>query len=299
MDLVKQILLHSIPRNAKMSFTTLVTSDHLFAHLDDPGWVVLDCRFSLADAEHGRREYLKAHVPGALYAHLEEDLSGPIVQGVTSRHPLPEVADFERTLGAWGIDERVQVVVYDDMGGAIAARPWWMLGWVGHDAVALLDGGWQRWCGEGRPITAEAAARPTRVFTASPRPERLVPAAQVLGRLGDASAPLLDARAGERYRGEVEPLDPVAGHIPGAMCAPFEENLSADGTFSSRVELRRRFRALLGEQPPEHSVSYCGSGVTACHNLLAMEHAGLAGGRLYAGSWSHWVTDPDRPVERG
>ena len=282
-----------------MSFTTLVAPDKLSAHLDDPNWVVLDCRFSLADGEHGRREYLKAHIPGALYAHLEGDLSGPIAPGATGRHPLPEVAAFERTLGAWGIDGQVQVVACDDMGGAMASRLWWMLGWVGHDAVALLDGGWQRWCGEGLPVTAEAAARPARVFTASPRPERLVPASEVLTRLGDPSAPLLDARAGQRYRGEVEPLDPVAGHIPGAMCAPFEDNLEADGTFRSPDELRQRFHTLLGEQPPEHSISYCGSGVTACHNLLAMEHAGLTGGRLYAGSWSHWVTDPERPVERG
>ncbi len=282
-----------------MSFTTLVSPDELFAHLGDPDWVILDCRFSLADAEHGRRQYQDGHVPGALYAHLEEDLSGPIIPGVTGRHPLPEVADFARTLGAWGIDERVQVVALDDMGGAMAGRLWWMLGWVGHDAVALLDGGWQRWCAEGRPVTAEAAARPPRVFTPAPRPERLVPVAEVLDRLGDPSAPLIDARAGERYRGEVEPLDPVAGHIPGAVCAAFEENLSPDGTFKSPEELRQRFRAILGDTPPEDSVSYCGSGVTACHNLLAMEHAGLTGGRLYAGSWSDWVTDPDRPVERG
>lgn len=282
-----------------MSFTTLVTPEEVFAHLDDPHWVILDCRFSLADAEHGRREYASAHIPGAAYAHLEEDLSGPIVPGTTGRHPLPAAADFARTLGAWGIDGRVQVVAYDDMGGAMAGRLWWMLGWVGHDAAALLDGGWQRWRVEGRPVTAEVASRTARVFTPAPRPERLVPAADVLGSLGDATTPLIDARAGERYRGEVEPLDPVAGHIPGAVCAAYEANLSADGSFKSPEELRQRFRAILGDTPPEDSVSYCGSGVTACHNLLAMEHAGLSGGRLYAGSWSHWVTDPDRPVERG
>ena len=282
-----------------MSLTTLVSPDELAAHLDDPDWVTVDCRFSLADAEHGRREYEQAHVSRAVYAHLEKDLSGPIIPGTTGRHPLPEVPDFARTLGAWGIDGRVQVVAYDDMGGAMAGRLWWMLGWVGHDAAALLDGGWQRWCAEGRPATAEVTARPARVFSPAPRPERLVRAAGVLSRLGDASAPLIDARAGERYRGEVEPLDPVAGHIPGAVCAAFEENLTADGSFKSREELRQRFRAILGDTPAEQSVSYCGSGVTACHNLLAMEHAGLSGGRLYAGSWSHWVTDPDRPVERG
>ena len=282
-----------------MSLRTLVTPDELFAHLDDPDWMILDCRHSLADADHGRREYELAHVPGAVHAHLEEDLSGPIIPGTTGRHPLPAVADLARTLGTWGVDERVQVVVYDDMGGAMAGRLWWMLGWVGHDAVALLDGGWRRWRAEGRPVTAEVAARPERTFTAAPRPERVVPAADVLGGLGDASALLIDARAGERYRGEVEPLDPVAGHIPGAVCADFEENLTPDGTFKSPEQLRKRFRAILGDTPPEHSLCYCGSGVTACHNLLAMEHAGLSGGRLYADSWSHWITDPDRPVERG
>ena len=282
-----------------MSFNTLIAPGELLRQLDDPDWVVIDCRFSLVDGGHGRREYQAAHIPGALYAHLEDDLSGPILPGVTGRHPLPQVADFERTLGAWGIDESVQVVAYDDMGGAMASRLWWMLGWVGHDAAALLDGGWQRWRGEGRPTTADMPARPARAFSASPRPERLVPAAGVHARLHDPSTPLFDARAGERYRGEVEPLDPVAGHIPGAVCAPFEDNLAADGSFRSRDELRRRFEALLGDQPPEHSVCYCGSGVTACHNLLAMEHAGLAGGRLYAGSWSHWVTDAERPLERG
>lgn len=282
-----------------MCFTTLVSSDDLLAHLDDPDWVILDCRFSLADAEQGRREYERAHVPGAVHAHLEQDLSGPIVPGTTGRHPLPEVADFARRLGAWGVDGRVQVVVYDDMGGAMAGRLWWMLGWAGHDAVALLDGGWRRWCAEGRAVSTEVGARPARIFTPAPRPGRLVSAADVLDGLGDPSTPLIDARAGERHRGEVEPLDPVAGHIPGAVCAPFEDNLSADGTFRSPGELRRRFQAILGDASPEQSVSYCGSGVTACHNLLAMERAGLSGGRLYAGSWSHWVTNPDRPVERG
>ncbi len=282
-----------------MSFTTLVTSDELFARLDDPDWVVLDCRFSLTDGEHGRRAYREGHVPGAMYAHLEEDLSGPIRPGATGRHPLPEVDDFARTLGAWGIDERVQVVVYDDMGGAMAGRLWWMLGWLGHDAVALLDGGWRRWRTEGRPVGRRGAARPARVFSPAPRPERLVSAAEVRARLGDASTPLVDARSGERHRGEVEPLDPVAGHIPGAVCAAFEENLAPDGTFKSPDVLRRRFRGILGGAPPGQSVSYCGSGVTACHNLLAMEHAGLGRGRLYAGSWSHWITDPDRPVARG
>ncbi len=283
-----------------MSFRTLVAPDELFAHLDDPDWAILDCRFSLADAKHGRRAYARGHVPGALYAHLEEDLSGPVAAGAASgRHPLPEIADFARTLGGWGIDERTQVAVYDDQGGAMAGRLWWMLGWVGHDAVAVLDGGWQRWCGEGRPVARGEKGRSAAVFAAAPRPERLASAADVLARVDDPAAPLLDARAGERYRGEVEPLDRVAGRIPGAVCAAFEGNLSRDGTFKSRRALRERFRNLLGDAPPERAISYCGSGVTACHNLLAMEHAGLAGGRLYAGSWSEWIADPDRPVERG
>ena len=282
-----------------MPFTTLIQPDELASRLADPNLAVIDCRFSLADTGYGRREYADLHITGSVYAHLDDDLSGPVVSKVTGRHPLPSVADFERTLASWGIDPGAQVIAYDDMGGPIAARLWWMLRWVGHGAVAVLDGGWQRWRAEGRPVRSDHEERGSRSFTASPRMELLAAATEVAARLGDPSAPLLDARAGERYRGEVEPLDPVAGHIPVAISAPFNENLDANGRFLAPDRLRQRFEGLLGDAPAEQSISYCGSGVTACHNLLAMAHAGLTGGRLYAGSWSHWITDEERSVETG
>jgi len=282
-----------------MAFTTLIDPETLQAHLEDPDWVVVDCRFSLSDPAHGRRAYQEAHIPGAVYAHLDEDLSGPIVAGRTGRHPLPDPDWLARKLSAWGIDHRTQVVAYDDAGGAFAARLWWLLGWLGHDAVAVLDGGWPRWVREGRPVRGGIETRPSRTFVARIRPERVVSADEVLQHLHDPCWRLLDARAPERYRGEQEPIDPVAGHIPGAVNAPFAENLTPEGTFRLPEQLRQRFEALLGDVPPERVICYCGSGVTAAHNLLAMAHAGLPGARLYAGSWSEWITDPRRPVARG
>jgi len=282
-----------------MAFTTLIDPETLQAHLDDPDWVVVDCRFSLSDPAYGRRAYQDAHIPGAVYAHLDEDLSGPIVPGRTGRHPLPDPDRLAQKLGAWGIDNRTQVVAYDDAGGAFAARLWWLLGWLGHDAVAVLDGGWSRWVREGRPVRSGIETRSPRTFVPRIRPERVVSADEVLQHLHDPAWRLLDARAPARYRGEQEPIDPVAGHIPGAVNAPFAENLTPDGTFRPSEQLRQRFEALLGDVPSERVVCYCGSGVTAAHNLLAMAHAGLPGARLYAGSWSEWITDPRRPVARG
>ncbi len=282
-----------------MAFTTLIDPETLQAHLEDPDWVVVDCRFSLSDPAYGRRAYQEAHIPGAVYAHLDEDLSGPIVPGRTGRHPLPDPDRLARKLSAWGIDNRTQVVAYDDAGGAFAARLWWLLGWLGHDAVAVLDGGWPRWVREGRPVRGGIETRPPRTFVPHLRPEQVATADEVLRHLHDPAWRLLDARAPERYRGELEPIDPVAGHIPGAVNAPFAENLTPEGTFRPPEQLRQRFEALLGDVPPERVICYCGSGVTAAHNLLAMAHAGLPGARLYAGSWSEWITDPRRPVARG
>jgi len=282
-----------------MAFTTLIDPETLQRHLEHPDWVVVDCRFSLSDPEYGRRAYREAHIPGAVYAHLDEDLSGPIVPGRTGRHPLRDPEQLARKLGGWGIDNRTQVVAYDDAGGAFAARLWWLLGWLGHDAVAVLDGGWPRWVREGRPVRGGIETRTPRTFVPRIRPERVVSADEVLQHLHDPAWRLLDARAPARYRGEQEPIDPVAGHIPGAVNAPFAENLTPDGTFRPSEQLRQRFEALLGDVPSERVVCYCGSGVTAAHNLLAMAHAGLPGARLYAGSWSEWITDPRRPVARG
>lgn len=282
-----------------MAYTTLVDPETLQMHLDDPDWVIVDCRFSLNDPAYGRQAYLEAHIPGAVYAHLDADLSGPVVPGQTGRHPLPDPDQLAQKLGAWSIDARTQVVAYDDAGGAFAARLWWLLGWLGHEAVAVLDGGWPRWVQEGRPVRKGVERRTARTFKPQVRPEWVVTAEEVMQRLQDPAWRLLDARAPERYRGEQEPIDPVAGHIPGAVNAPFTENLTPAGTFRSPEVLRQRFMALLGNVPPERVICYCGSGVTAAHNLLALAHAGLPGARLYVGSWSEWITDPRRPVARG
>jgi thiosulfate/3-mercaptopyruvate sulfurtransferase len=281
-----------------MSYTTLISTAVLGQHLGQADWAIIDCRHSLADTELGHRNYLEGHIPGALYAHLEEDLSGPIIPGQTGRHPLPAVETFAATLSGWGIDETVQVVVYDDMGGAIAARLWWMLRWLGHEAVAVLDGSWQRWLTEDRLTVSQVQPRPTRPFNPKPQASLLASAEEVLALRRDPTCRLLDARSADRFRGENETLDPIGGHIPGAVSAPYAENLES-GHFRSPEALRQRFEGLLGQTSPEQAVVYCGSGVTAAHNLLAMTHAGLDGARLYAGSWSEWVTDSSRPVATG
>lgn len=279
-----------------MVYTTLISPADLQANLENPNWVLFDCRFNLADVEAGREAYHLSHLPGARYLHLDEDMSGPIVPGQTGRHPLPSVAVLAERLSAWGVDETVQVVAYDDRGGALAARLWWMLNWLGHTAVAVLDGGWPRWQAEGRPVTTEVTLPPARQFRPQPQPQRVLTAAQVLdlppGRL-------IDSRSPERYRGESEPIDPVAGHIPGARNFPFAGNLDEDGSFPSPVALADRFAALTADVPAEELVFYCGSGVTAAHNLLALAHAGLGLARLYPGSWSEWITDPGRPIATG
>lgn len=282
-----------------MAYVTLIDPETLAAHLDDPAWVVVDCRFSLTDPTYGRRAYVQAHIPGAVYAHLEEDFSGPVVPGKTGRHPLPDPKALAATFSRLGIEAHLQVVAYDDAGGAMAAaRLWWLLRWLGHDAVAVLDGGWSRWVREGRPVCSGSEVRVPRSFKPQVRSEYVVTSEEVARVRTDPAWRLLDVRAPARFRGEEEPIDPVAGHIPGALNAPFAENLTVDGRFRSPQELRARFEALLGPVPPERVVCYCGSGVTAAHTLLAMSYAGLQGARLYAGSWSEWITDPARPIER-
>ena len=210
---------------------------------------------------------------------------------------MPQQETFFKTLSNWGIDADVQVVVYDDKGGAMAsARLWWLLRWVGHDAVAVLNGGWQQWLNNGSPITNKVETREPRAFTPQMRNDLLYSTADVLNILYDQNYRLLDSRSADRYRGENETIDPVAGHIPGALSAPFAGNLSSNGLFLSREELKNRFQKLLGNVPSERAVFYCGSGVTAAHNLLAVAHAGLGDARLYAGSWSEWITNHDRPI---
>jgi thiosulfate/3-mercaptopyruvate sulfurtransferase len=281
-------------------YQTLISASELVQKLAAPDWAIIDCRFSLADSERGRRDYLQAHIPGAIYAHLNEDLSGEIRAGKTGRHPLPAIETFAQVLSRWGIDARVQVIAYDASGGAMAAaRLWWMLRWLGHEAAAVLDGGWQGWQKSGYPVASGVEQRAPATFTPQVRGEAVVTTEEVAALLRDPSARLVDARSAERYRGEQEPIDPVAGHIPGAINAPYTELVDADGCFLPPNELRAYFQRLLGSGDPNQSAFYCGSGVTAVQELLALAHAGLGDGRLYAGSWSEWITDPNRPIARG
>ncbi|MGE0451702.1 MAG: sulfurtransferase [Vicinamibacterales bacterium] len=280
-----------------MTFTTLIDTEALASLLPDPRVVVVDCRFDLADPAAGERAYAAGHIPGAVYAHLDRDLSGART-ATTGRHPLPAPDVLLETLRRLGIGPASQVIVYDQDSGGFASRLWWLLKWMGHPAVAVLDGGWTQWVREGRATRTGHETRERGAFDGRPAQDHLASAAEVAAVSGKAGWLVVDARAPERYRGEVEPIDLVAGHIPGAVNRPFVHNLR-DGRFLPRDELRAAFSKLMGETRPEHVVSYCGSGVTACQNLLAMEHAGLTGGKLYAGSWSEWVSDPTRPVERG
>lgn len=276
----------------------LVDTAALAAQLHEPDWVVVDCRFALTDPEAGRRAYAQGHIPGARYAHLDQDLSSPITPE-SGRHPLPDPGVLARKLGAWGIDERKQVIAYDDGPGAFASRLWWLLRWLGHQAVAVLDGGFAKWCREGRPLSTEAPTPAASVFHPRVLDGLWVSTALVERAVAASDHLLIDARAGERFRGEVEPIDSVAGHIPGARNRPASANLGDDGCMLAPQTLREQFLALLQGSPPAAVISTCGSGVTACHNLLAMEHAGLGGARLYAGSWSEWVRNARRPVATG
>ncbi len=280
-----------------MDFQTLIDAEQLHRRLDDPEWVIVDCRFSLDNPERGRREYAAAHIPGAVYAHLDHDLSGRVVPGVTGRHPLPEIETFSQKLSGWGVGSGVQVIAYDDSGGAIAARLWWLLQYLGHEPAAVLDGGWQAWQAAGHPTQSGTHQPIGRKFRPRLRPELLVTTEMVAHKTQDPRWLIVDSRAADRFRGVREPIDPIAGRIPGAVNAPHAGTV-ADGHFLPEQLLRQRFQQLLGPVPPEHVIFYCGSGVTAARNLLGMAHAGLGLGRLYAGSWSEWITDPTRPVER-
>ncbi len=281
-----------------MIYTTLISTFDLLDHLTDPDWAIVDCRFMLSDPNWGEREYLKSHIPGAVYAHLERDLSGPVIRGVTGRHPLPSVEAAAAVFSRLGISEGVQVVAYDASGGAHAARLWWMLRWLSHDRAAVLDGGWDKWVREGLPVKAGAEQRSPRAFIPHERPELACSTREVDTVRKDPASLLIDSRSADRFRGENETIDPIPGHIPGALSAPYADNLNPEGTFRSSTELKARFEKMLGKIPAERAVFYCGSGVTAAHNILALEHAGLGEARLYPGSYSEWIADPSRPVEK-
>jgi len=279
-------------------FRTLISASDLASHLDDAGWVVCDCRHDLADTEAGRRAYAESHISGARFVHLDEDLSAPKT-GKNGRHPLPDPGKFAQRLGELGISNASQVVAYDASGGPYAARLWWMLRWLGHETVAVLDGGWNAWLAARHSISREAPKIRTARFSPRLRTEAAVDAKTIAERLGRPEPFLLDARAPNRYRGESETLDPVAGHIPGAANRFFQANLGADGRFKPAAVLRSEFEALLGNNASRQVTHYCGSGVTACHNHFAMEIAGLPGSLVYPGSWSEWCSDPSRPVATG
>ena len=278
--------------------TPLVSTADLASRLSDSRVVIVDVRHDLAQPEAwGEAQYRAAHIPGAHFAHLDSDLSAHRT-GRNGRHPLPTPEAAAATFSRLGIEPGKEVVAYDQGSGMFAVRLWWMLRWLGHDDVAVLDGGFEKWRREGRAVTAEVPP-PAHAKFVSRHPSPTLSADDVRRALDANALSLVDARAGERYRGEVEPLDPVAGHIPCARNRPYAENLNPDGTFKPPEALRREFAALLGTTPLDRVVHYCGSGVSACHNLLAMEVAGLPGTRLYPGSWSEWCSDATRPVATG
>lgn len=277
-----------------MSWTTLVDAATLAAHLDDPAWLVVDVRHQLADTAYGDRVYAEGHIPGAAFLHCDRDLSGPVT-GSNGRHPLPAPEKLAARLGEVGIGPQTQVVVYDDAQGMIAGRLWWLLRRLGHENVAVLDGGLQAWQAANGALTAELPRRRPVSFVAKVR-DTMVDADYVQSFLQTSRMHLIDARSPDRYRGENETIDPVGGHIPGAVNRFFRENLQADGRFKPAAALRAEWLAVLAGAAPEQVVHQCGSGVSACHNMLAMEIAGLSGSRLYAGSWSEWCADCRRPV---
>lgn len=281
-----------------MNWTTLVSAEKLASQLGAPSLRLVDARFVLAggDADAGERAWRSAHLPGAGYVHLDRDLSDRRKPSSEGRHPLPDAEAFCATLERLGITEQSQVVVYDAANGAMAAaRFWWLMKLLGHRQVAVLDGGFARWTALGLPIETQTPTPARTAYRASYDTSAIATADEVMRRLGEPAGWLLDARAPERFRGDVEPLDPVAGHIPGAVNRPYADNLQ-DDCFRPAEILRNEFSALLAGCSPGDVLLSCGSGVTACHNLLAMEHAGLHGARIYTGSWSGWISDPTRPV---
>jgi len=277
--------------------TTLISTDVLASYLDDSSWFIADCRYNLKDEQWGPAQYLASHIPGAVFVNLAHDLAAPRT-GSNGRHPLPSPDAMAATFSRLGIGDRIQVIVYDQDAGPFASRLWWMLRYLGHDAVAVLDGGFAKWAREGRPVHSGEEKRTAAAFTPVVRPEMRLTVDDVMAHLGDPSILLVDARSPERFEGQPDPLDNVSGHIPGARNRFYRHNISQEGTMRPAGELKADFERMIGDRSPSEAVMYCGSGVTACHNLLAMEHAGLQGAKLFAGSWSEWEADPKRPVEK-
>lgn len=281
-----------------MDYTTVITTNQLEPHLEEANWAIFDSRFDLVQPHWGEEQYLIEHIPGAAYVHLDDNLSAPR-SGTNGRHPLPGIEVITKYFSELGIDDDTQVVIYDSRGGGIAARLWWMLKYLGHEAAAVLDGGFPEWKRLGLPIHANRESRIPRQFVPRLKPDLRVVADEVLERRSQGSSLVLDSRAPERYRGEEEPFDPIAGRIPGAINRFWQMNLGVDGCFRSPDILRAEFDTLIGGFSSTDTIVYCGSGVTGCHNVLSMAYAGIQGVRLYAGSWSEWSSDPNRPIETG
>lgn len=278
--------------------TTIISVHEVNKRLGEPGWVILDCRFDLARPQWGYEAYQQNHIPGALFADMNKDLAGP-VNDQSGRHPLPDPEDFIRKAGEWGIDPLKQVVVYDQSHSGYAARLWWLLRAYGHESVAVLDGGLQAWNEAGYSLRSGIEKSRQTDFEGFPDPNQWVTTREVEALLNDESFVMIDTRSPDRFRGENETVDTVAGHIPGTVNRYYRENLTSDDFFLRKDQLQQAIDELIGEIPADHVIVYCGSGVTACHQLLAMEIAGLYGAKLYAGSWSEWIRDPKRPVETG
>lgn len=281
-----------------MTFTTLIDAASLASHLHSQDWVLIDCRFELGNPAAGDAAYAAGHIPGAVYAHLDQDLAGP-VGPTTGRHPLPEPAVFAARAGAWGIDREVQVVVYDQGNSFFAARAWWLFRWLGHERVAVLDGGLAAWTAAGHALDRSTPSARPRTFQPTVNSAMVTDATRVLQAVTAAEQRLVDARGADRYAGENETIDPIGGHVPGAVNHHYARNYLADGRMKHANMLRADWQATLAGQPPDELIAMCGSGVSACVNLLALEHAGLKGARLYPGSWSEWIKDPSRPLARG
>jgi thiosulfate/3-mercaptopyruvate sulfurtransferase len=277
--------------------TTLISTDVLASHLDDSSWFIADCRYNLKDEQWGPTQYVASHIPGAVFVSLAHDLAGSRT-GSNGRHPLPSPDSMTATFGRLGIGDHTQVIAYDQDAGPFASRLWWMLRYMGHDAVAVLDGGFAKWTLERRPVRGGDEKRAAAAFTPALRREMRLTVDDVMAHLGDPSILLVDARSPERFEGQPDPLDSISGHIPGAHNRFYRHNISREGTMRSAGELKADFERVLGDRSPSEAVMYCGSGVTACHNLLAMEHAGLRGAKLFAGSWSEWEADRKRPIEK-
>ena len=276
-------------------YQTIISCEQLAQNLENPDWVVVDCRFDLDDPDAGFRVYQAGHIPGAQYANLDRDLSNPVIPGKTGRHPLPDIKAFSELLSKWGIDQSVQVVVYDSRGGGLAVRLWWLLRWLGHKQAAVLDGGWPAWEKGNFPTETRVRKIEARKFTPNEQTGMVASIEFVDEVRQDPDFLLVDSRSAERYWGIKETIDSRAGHIPGAVSFPFEANLDQDGKFLPIQDLKDRFEALLEGLPADQVIFYCGSGVTAGHNILSMVAAGFDMPKLYPGSWSEWCADPERP----